>query len=89
MARVTFPSVLQRHVKCPPIDVVASTVREALAAAFVQYPLVRSYVLDDAGALRQHMTVFVDGEVVRDRVRLAHRLRPDSQVDVLQALSGG
>ncbi len=89
MPRVNFPQVLQRHVVCPPVEVRGATVREALEAAFVIYPLVRSYLLDDSGALRQHITVFVDGVVVRDRQRLATPVAANGQIDVLQALSGG
>ncbi len=89
MVAVSFPQVLQRHVACPPVDVDGGTVRAALEAAFVIYPTVRGYLLDDAGALRPHVTVFVDGKVVRDRVRLAQRIAPTARIDVLQALSGG
>lgn len=89
MVRVSFPQVLQRHVACPPVDVVADTVRTALEAAFAVHPTVRGYLFDDAGRLRPHVTVFVDGEVVRDRAHLAEPVRPDARIDVLQALSGG
>jgi molybdopterin converting factor small subunit len=89
MVRVTFPAVLQRHVVCPPVDVDGGTLRQVLEAAFAHYPTVRGYVLDDGGALRPHMTVFVDGVVVHDRRHLAQRLRADCRVDILQALSGG
>ncbi len=89
MPRVSFPQVLQRHVSCPPIRVEGATVREALDAAFDAYPRARSYLLDDTGALRQHVTVFVDGVVVRDRTRLQTSVAPDAAIDVLQALSGG
>jgi hypothetical protein len=89
VVRVSFPQVLQRHVACPPVDVAGSSVREVLEAAFAIYPAVRGYLLDDSGALRQHITVFVDGTVVGDRRRLATRVVPAARVDVLQALSGG
>ena len=89
MPRVTFPSVLQRHVDCPPVDVGGTTVRAALEAAFAERPKVRGYLLDEQGALRHHVTVFVDGAVVQDRVQLADAVRPESRIDVLQALSGG
>jgi molybdopterin synthase sulfur carrier subunit len=89
MPRVTFPQVLQRHVVCPPVDVDGATVRAALDAAFAIHPTVRGYLFDDAGELRHHVTVFVDGEVVRDRRTLAQRVQPSSRIDVLQALSGG
>ena len=71
------------------MQVAGATLREVLDAAFAIYPTVRSYVLDEAGHLRQHMTIFVDGVVVRDRERLATNVRYDSQIDILQALSGG
>lgn len=89
MVTVTFPQVLQQHVRCAPVDVAAATVRQALDAAFVTYPTVRGYLLDDAGALRRHVTVFVDGAVVTDRATLAQRIPPGARIDVLQALSGG
>ena len=89
MPRVTFPQVLQRHVRCDPVDVRAATVREALDAAFAVHPAVRGYVLDDAGALRPHVTVFVDGAVVTDRAELASPVGAHARIDVLQALSGG
>lgn len=89
MPRVSFPQVLQRHVACPPVDVAGRTVREALDAALAIYPTVRSYLFAETGELRQHVTVFVDGEVVRDRVSLAQRVAATARIDVLQALSGG
>jgi molybdopterin synthase sulfur carrier subunit len=89
MPRITFPQVLQRHVRCPPLVVAGSTVREVFEAAFAVHPTLRSYLLDDSGALRTHVTVFVDGEVVRDRARLLHAVGAASEIDVLQALSGG
>lgn len=89
MVRVVFPAVLQRHIACPPVDVDGSTVGEALAAAFVRQPQLRGYLLDEHGALRPHVTAFVDGEVVRDRQTLADAVRPQSRIEVLQALSGG
>ena len=89
MPHITFPQVLQRHVKCPPIDVEGRTLRAVLDAAFEVYPSVRGYLLDDAGAMRKHITMFIDGVVARDREGLRDRVGADSQVDVLQALSGG
>ena len=89
MARVVFTANLQRHVQCPPTTVVASSVREALDAVFDATPRLRGYVVDERGALRKHMAVFVDGELIKDRSRLSDPLAPDSEVYVMQALSGG
>ena len=49
----------------------------------------RGYVLDDQGALRKHMAIFVNGAPVMDRRLLADAVPEDGTVDVIQALSGG
>lgn len=89
MPRVVFTANLQRHVACPPAEVAGATVREALDAVFAGNPRARGYVLDDQGELRQHMTVFVDGVMLRDRAGLSDPVGPASEVYVMQALSGG
>jgi len=87
--RVTFTANIQRHVSCPPTDVEGGTVREALESLFAGNEQARSYVLDDQGALRQHMVIFVDGTQIRDRAGLGDDVRPGSEIYVMQALSGG
>lgn len=89
MAKVSFTENIQRHVRCPPMDVPGTTLREALDEVFLANPAARSYVLDDQGAIRKHMTVFIDGTMVRDRVRLADPVSETSEIYVFQALSGG
>jgi hypothetical protein len=89
MPRVTFPTGMQRHLACPPIEVDGATVRAALLAAFSLAPRARSYVLDDAGSLRPHLAIFIDGIPTRDRATLRDPVRPDSDILVVQALSGG
>lgn len=89
MARVVFTSNIQRHVICPDADAPGQTVREVLENVFAKNSQARSYVLDDQSALRKHMTIFVDGQMVRDRKRLEDAVRETSVIHVLQALSGG
>jgi len=89
MARVTFTRNLQRHVNCPPCEAAGGTVREVLERAFATNPRARDYVLDDQGAVRRHMVVFVDGRQIRDRAALSDPVPPDAEVYVMQALSGG
>ncbi len=89
MPRVIFPDVLQRHVSCPPQEVEGSTVREALDRAFGANPRARLYVLDERGALRNHMAVFVGGRQVQDRTGLTDAVDGTSEIHVMQALSGG
>lgn len=89
MARVVFTQNIQRHVACPPGESAGATVREVLDAVFAANERARGYVLDERGALRKHMMIFVDGEQIQDRERLSDPVRADSEVYVLQALSGG
>ena len=89
MPNVVFTPALQRHVACPPASVDGSTVREVLDRVFGENPRARTYVLDEQGALRKHMMVFIDGEAVRDRNALSDDVGADSQIYVMQALSGG
>lgn len=89
MPRVVFTPNLQRHVDCPPLTVAGATVREALTRAFEAEPRIERYVLDDRGGLRKHMVVFVDGAPASDRAGLSDPVADDSEIVVMQALSGG
>ena len=89
MPRVVFSSAMQRHVKCPPVDIGGATVREALDAAFSIHPSVRSYVLDDQSHIRKHVSIFLDGRMVRDRTHLSEAVTPKSEILIVPALSGG
>jgi hypothetical protein len=86
---VPFTPNLQRHVPSPSVTVAGSTVAECLAAVFDDNPRARGYVLDERGAVRKHMNVFVDGEQIRDRVGLSDAVGPSAEIYVMQALSGG
>ena len=89
MAKVVFTPNVQRHVACPEAQASGRTVREVLDHVFAENPQARSYVLDDQAALRRHMTIFVDGRMIRDRARLADPVSENSTIYVFQALSGG
>lgn len=89
MARVVFTANIQRHVACPPAEVAGRTVREVLDAVFAGNERARGYVLDEQGALRKHMLVFIDGAQIADRDGLSDLVPTGAEVFVMQALSGG
>jgi len=89
MATVSFTPNIQRHVNCPTSTVEGETVRQVLDAVFEGNPRARGYVLDDQGAVRSHMVVFVNGQQIRDRQHLSDAVKPEAEVYVAQALSGG
>jgi molybdopterin synthase sulfur carrier subunit len=89
MPRVNFTPNLQRHVQCLPKTVEATTVREAVLAALTGNERAIGYILNDQGELRQHMVIFINGELVLDRKGLSDELPADAEIYVMQALSGG
>ena len=89
MATVRFTRNIQRHVVCPSREISGATLREVLDGYFRENERARGYVLDEQGRIRQHMVVFIDGELVRDRDRLSDPVQSKSIIDVIQALSGG
>lgn len=89
MAQVHVTSWLREVVPDAPVRVDGGTVGEALAALSGKVPQVRGYLLDDQGRLRKHVCVFADGVRLQHAAALSHRIRPDTELYVMQALSGG
>lgn len=89
MPTVHFTNQLERFLKAPVVEAEGETLREALDAVFWEYPKLRGYVLDDQGAVRRHVAIFIDGEQVRDREKLSDEVSGDSEIYVFQALTGG
>lgn len=89
MATLSFTPNLMRHVETPPARVGGASVREALEGYFEVYPQVRGYVLDDQGALRKHMAIFLNNELIHDRTGLTDAVGANDEIFVSQALSGG
>ena len=89
MPTIRFTQNIQRHVACPTTDVPGATVKEALDSYFRDHAAARGYVLDDQGRLRHHMAVFVNGQQISDRDKLADGVPEGATIDIVQALSGG
>ena len=89
MAQLHFTQQLARFTAVPRVETDAVALRPGLECAFALNPLLRGYVLDDQGHLRDNVVIFIDGRRCADRRRLDDPLQADSQVYVLQALSGG
>lgn len=89
MIRVEFAASLRRHVDCPPQSVPPGPLREVLEAALRAAPALAPYVFDDQRAVRRHVAVFVNRDLVHDRARLDRLLHAGDRVLVAQALSGG
>ncbi len=89
MAEIHFTSHLRNLVPDGPLSAAGATVGEALTNVLATQPHVRGYVLDDRGSLRKHVCIFADGDRLAHESALARRIRSDSKLYVMQALSGG
>ena len=89
MPTLNFTPNLRRHVETPAAQVNGATVRQVLEAYFQANPQVRSYILDDQGALRKHMAIFLNQELICDRSDLSDSVQENDDIFVAQALSGG
>lgn len=65
------------------------TVGEALRALAGRHAGVVDRVMDERGAVRQHVNVFVDGENIRFLDGLRTPLAPASTIVIVPAVSGG
>ena len=89
VARVSFAKAIQRHAACPAADISGDTLRSVLDGYFDAHPAGRTYVLDERGAVRKHVAVFVNDTLVLDRDELSDPIADHDRVTVFQALSGG
>ena len=92
MPIVEFTSHLHQFFPClrgGDLSVEAATVAQVVAAVERVAPGFAFYVCDEAGRVRQHVNMWIDGKPIADRGTLTDAVMPDSRVLILQALSGG
>jgi len=89
MPRIEFTSHLRQHLDCPPATVSGTTLRESLEQVFAENPNLQGYILDDQQCVRKHVMIFLNGQPIDDRIHLSDPVDADSEIYVMQALSGG
>ena len=90
MAVVKFTYALKRFFPdLKDIDVASADLPAVLEDLEKQFPGLRSYVVDEQGALRKHVNIFIDGELIEDRKQLSDAFQTNSEIYIMQALSGG
>lgn len=70
------------------LTVAGATVRDVLDNLFAEFPNLRGYVSDEAGAVRHHVVIYVN-DTALEKTALAEPLAADADVYLFQALSGG
>ncbi len=90
---VRIPTILRTYTKGESdvtLDVAeASTLADVLDALETSYPGIRARVLDDQGALRRFVNVYVDDDDVRFASGLATPVPAGAKVSVIPAVAGG
>ena len=92
MPRVEMTQHLYRffpQLKDQIITVPAGSVAEALLAINKIAPGFTDYVLDEHGALRRHVNISINDNIVIDKTKLSDRVPNDGTVYIFQSLSGG
>ena len=90
MARVKFTPNLQRFFPdLTELEVEATTIAEAVAAVDQRWRGLGDYIIDEQGALRKHVNIFIGDELIRDKRTLSDRVSADTRIYIMQALSGG
>ena len=84
--KVLVPSALRSYTGASQVEAAGDTLLGLFADLDQRYPGLRFRVVDEQERLRPNMRIFVNGLGVRD---LGHTLRPDDDVAIVMALSGG
>jgi sulfur-carrier protein len=79
-----FPALENRTIKVP-----AGSVAEVLRTINKLAPGFTDYILDERGALRRHVNLSINDNIVIDRKTLADHVPDEAVVYIFQALSGG
>ena len=71
------------------IDGAAGSLSDSLSRLWTACPALRDRVMTEAGDVRPHINIFVDGANARDIGGLAAPVGADAEVVLLPAVSGG
>jgi molybdopterin converting factor small subunit len=90
MASVNFTYALKRFFPdLKEVTVAGKTIREVVDQTESLYPGIRNYILDDQGRLREHVNIFLYGELIKDKMQQSDAVDASDEVYIMQALSGG
>lgn len=67
----------------------SGTVSEALDSLWKRHPGLRDRILDEQGAVRQHINIFVGDEAIRFADGLATKVPDSTEILIVPAVSGG
>ncbi|MEP2023771.1 MAG: MoaD/ThiS family protein [Reichenbachiella sp.] len=71
------------------VEISSLDLNEILNELECKYKGLKDYVVDEQGQLRKHVNIFIGEELIRDRVSLSDSVKPNDEIYIMQALSGG
>lgn len=90
MPHVKFTSHLKRYFPTlNEVEVAGSTVAEIVKALDSEFPGLSAYIVDQQGALRHHVHIFIGEDMIEDRLHLGDAVEDQQVIYIMQALSGG
>ena len=84
--KVLIPGLLRSYTREREVEAAGATLAEALADLDRRYPGLRFRIVDEQDRIRPHIRVFLNGKQAFD---LATAVRPEDELQIVQALSGG
>lgn len=90
MAQIRFTSALKRfYPNLGPLKIEANTIAELIPKIEARFPGLSDYLVDEQGALRKHVNIYIGEHLIKDREQLQDDLKAEDEVLIFQALSGG
>lgn len=90
MPEIHFTQALKRFFpNLEPVQSDQLSIPDILDELDQKFPGITGYILDDQGHLRKHVNIFIDGRMISDRQKLSDELDEQTEVYIMQALSGG
>jgi molybdopterin converting factor small subunit len=84
--KITMASPLHSYTGGSTLEAHGASLAELVEDLEHRFPGIRFRMIDEQDRIRRHLRFFVNDEQVFD---LRHPLRPDDEVHIVQALSGG
>lgn len=71
------------------VEVNANTIGEAIAELQIRYPGIKERLLDDTGAVRRFVNVYVNEEDIRFLENQETKLKDGDEISIIPAIAGG
>ena len=90
MAQIRIPTPLRKLTNEQEIVAVdGATLSEAIDSLEGAFPGIKERLVDEAGAIRRFVNIYVNGEDVRFLDNASTALKPEDEVSIVPAVAGG